>query len=180
MELKTFLEQTLDECKRRLYRTLQGLTPAELAWRPGPEANSISFMVWHVARVEDRWLHRFAQDITEVWQRDGWYQRCGLPEHDTGVGYTAAQVASFPHPDLKDLQGYFDVVRQETLTYLRGMDASALDVHPQRIPFPEVSGGRPLPDDFTIGRMFRQLIGEENQHLGQIAYLRGLQRGLDQ
>ena len=33
MELKTFLEQTLDECKRRLYRTLQGLTPAELAWR---------------------------------------------------------------------------------------------------------------------------------------------------
>ena len=42
-----------------------------------------------------------------------------------------------------------------------------------------VSGGRPLPDDFTIGRMFRQLIGEENQHFGQIAYLRGLQRGLD-
>ena len=60
MELKTFLEQTLDECKRRLYRTLQGLTPAELAWRPGAEANSICFMVWHVARVEDRWLHRFA------------------------------------------------------------------------------------------------------------------------
>jgi hypothetical protein len=27
--------------------------------------------------------------------------------------------------------------------------------------------------------MFRQLIGEENQHFGQIAYLRGLQRGLD-
>jgi hypothetical protein len=27
--------------------------------------------------------------------------------------------------------------------------------------------------------MFRQLIGEENQHLGHVAYLRGLQRGLD-
>ena len=169
MDLTSFIEQTLDECKRRLYRTLQGLTPAELAWQPGSEANSISFMVWHVARVEDRWLHRFAQDTTEVWERDGWYQRCGLPEH----------VASFPHPDLKDLQSYFDAVRQETLTYLRGVDARDLDVHPQRIPFPEVSGGRPLPDDFTIGRMFRQLIGEENQHFGQIAYLRGLQRGLD-
>ena len=55
----------------------------------------------------------------------------------------------------------------------------ALRIRFQRIPFPEVSGGRPLPDDFTIGRMFRQLIGEENQHFGQIAYLRGLQRGLD-
>jgi uncharacterized damage-inducible protein DinB len=179
MDLTTFIAQTLEECKRRLYRTLQGLTPAELAWRPGPEANPINFMVWHIARVEDRWLHRFAQDTMEIWERDGWYQRCGLPEHDTGVGYTAGQVASFPQPDLRDLQSYFDAVRQETLTYLRGVDARDLDVHPQRIPFPEVSGDRPLPDDFTIGRMFRQLIGEENQHLGQIAYLRGLQRGLD-
>jgi hypothetical protein len=179
MDLQTFIAQTLDECKRRLYRTLQGLTPAELAWRPGSEANSLSFMVWHVARVEDRWLHRFAQDTTEVWQRDGWYQRCGLPENDTGVGYTAEQVARFPNPDITELEGYFDAVRQETLTYLRGVALSTLDVHPQRIPFPEVGGGRPLPDDFTIARMFRQLIGEENQHFGQIAYLRGLQRGLD-
>ena len=125
-------------------------------------------MVWHVARVEDRWLHRFAQDTTEVWQRDGWYQRCGVPEHDTGVGYTAAQVTSFPNPDLKDLQGYFDAVRQETFTYLHGIDASVLDVHPQRIPFPEGERRTPLPDDFTIGRMFRQLIGEENQHLARL------------
>ncbi len=180
MDLIPFIEQTLDECKRRLYRTLQGLTPAEVAWRPGPEANSIGFMVWHVARVEDRWLHRFAYDTAEVWQRDGWYQRCGLPEHDTGVGYTAVQVTSFPHPDLATLQAYFDAVRHALVTYVRSLDTSALDVHPQRIPFPEVSGGRPLPADFTIGRMFRQLIGEENQHFGQIAYLRGLQRGLDQ
>jgi hypothetical protein len=69
-------------------------------------------------------------------------------------------------------------VRQETLTYLQGLDDSTLDVHPGRIAFPEVST-RPLPDDFTIARMFRQLIGEENQHLGQMAYVRGLQRGLD-
>jgi uncharacterized damage-inducible protein DinB len=179
MDLKTFVEQTLEECKRRLYRTLQGLTAAEMVWRPGPEANSIGFIVWHVARVEDRWLQRFAQDDTEVWRRDGWYQRCGLPEGDTGVGYNAEQVANFPMPAVEELQGYFDAVRRETLAYLQRIDAGELDVHPKRIPFPEVSGGRGLPDDFTIGRMFRQLIGEENQHLGQVAYLRGLQRGLD-
>lgn len=178
MDVTTFIEQTLDECKRRLYRTLQGLTPEELHWRPGMESNSIIFMVWHVARVEDRWLHRFAQDGPEVWQRDAWYQRCGLPEQATGVAYTAEQIASFPPLDLQVVLAYFDAVREETLTYLHNAAASALDVHPQRIPFPEVSN-RPLPADFTIGRMFRQLIGEENQHCGQIAYLRGLQRGLD-
>ena len=38
---------------------------------------------------------------------------------------------------------------------------------------------RPLPDDFTLSRMFRQLIGEENQHFGQMPICAGLQRGLD-
>jgi uncharacterized damage-inducible protein DinB len=180
MELKTFIAQTLEECKRRMYRTLQGLTGAELAWRPAPEANSMGFMLWHVARVEDRWLHRFAQDTTEIWQRDGWCQRCNLPAGDTGVGYTMAQIAQFAVPAVSDLQAYFDAVRQATLDYLEALDVAQLDVHPGRIPFPEVSGGRGLPPDFTISRMFRQLIGEENQHLGQMAYVRGLQRGLDQ
>ena len=31
----------------------------------------------------------------------------------------------------------------------------------------------------TIGKMFGHVIVEESQHLGQIAYLRGLQRGLN-
>ncbi|MGE3537654.1 MAG: DinB family protein [Candidatus Tectimicrobiota bacterium] len=179
MELKTFIEQTLEECKRRLYRSLQGLTPEELHWRPGAEANAIDFMLWHVARVEDRWIHRFAQDTPEVWVRDGWCHRCRLPEQATGVNYTVQQLADFPVLELALLQGYFDAVRQETLACLRDLPSTAFDVHPQRIPFPEVSS-RPLPEDFTVGRMFRQLIGEENQHLGQIAYLRGWQRGLDQ
>jgi uncharacterized damage-inducible protein DinB len=176
MDLKTFIAETLEEGKRRLYRALRGLTSEELAWRPGPEANPIGFLVWHVARVEDRWLARFPQDGTEVWIRDGWAQRCGLPEGDTGVGYTTEQVTNFRMPPLADVQAYFDAVRQETLAYLQRLDVRELEVAPKRSPFPEVGG---LPDDFTIGRMFRQLIGEENQHLGHVAYLRGLQRGLD-
>ena len=99
-----------------------------------------------------------------------------MPEADTGVGYTAAQVANFAMPPLADLQAYFDALRQDTLAYLRRIDANELDVAPQRSSFPEVGT---LPDDFTIGRMFRQLIGEENQHLGHVAYLRGLQWGLN-
>ena len=104
-------------------------------------------------------------------------QRLGLPEGDTGVGYTAEQVAQFQMPPLAEVQGYFDAVREEMLTYLRDLDPSELDTAPQRSPFPEIGS---LPDDFTIGRMFRQLIGEYNQHLGQVGYLRGMQRGLNQ
>ena len=51
MDATTFIEPTLEECKRRLYRTLRDLTAEELTWQPGPEANSIGFIVWHVARA---------------------------------------------------------------------------------------------------------------------------------
>ena len=30
----------------------------------------------------------------------------------------------------------------------------------------------------TVGRMFRQLVAEFNQHLGQIQYVQGLQEGI--
>ena len=178
MDRKTFIEQTIDECKRRMARTVRDLTPAELAWRPNAEANSIGFMLWHVARVEDRWLQRFAQDSTELWRREGWAQRMELPAEATGVNYTVEQLAVFVMPPLELVQNYYDAVRAATLSYIHSIADSALDVHPGRIPFPEVSP-RPLPDDFTIARMFRQLLGEMYQHLGQIAYVRGLQRGLE-
>ncbi len=178
MAVTTFIEALLEESKRRLYRTLRDLSPEELLWRPGPEANSIGFMVWHIARVEDRWLARFGlENGTERWIRDGWASRCGLPEEHTGVGFTLEQVAHFKMPPLADVLAYFDVVREDMLIYLRSLNDDDLEVAPGRVPFPEVGT---LPPDFTIGRMFRQLIGEYNQHLGQIGYVRGLQRGLDQ
>ena len=169
MDLTTFIEQTLDECKRRLYRTLQGLTAAELMWRPGPESNSIGFMVWHVARVEERWLHRFAQDTAEVWQRDGWYQKLGLPAAEHGFGYTTEQIAHLPQFDIEDCMAYHEVVRLATLRYLDGLTHADL----ARCPDPERRPG------YTIGRMLSHLIVEESQHLGQVVYLRGLQRGLE-
>lgn len=180
MAVTAFIEDLLEESKRRLYRMLRDLTPEELAWRPAPEANSIGFIVWHLARVEDRWLAGFALDhITERWIRDGWAARFNLPKSDTGVGFTLEQVDDLHKhmPPIAEVCAYFDVVREDMLTYLRGLSDADLDQAPSRAPFPEVGT---LPPNFTIGRMFRQLIGEYNQHLGQVGYLRGLQRGLNQ
>ena len=39
--------------------------------------------------------------------------------------------------------------------------------------------GRVYRPEYTIGRMFSHLVVELAQHTGQVAYLRGLQRGLD-
>ncbi len=181
MELKEFIEKVLADYRHRLFLALDGLTPEELAWRPGPEANSIAFIVWHVARAEDRWFQRFARESTEVWIREDWSHKTGIPEEDTGHGYTAEQVARFPMVKGEDLRQYFEAVRKETLSFLRGLASKDFDITPQREPAPDrprALSSKPF-EGCTIGRMFRQIVAEFNQHLGQIQYLRGLQRGIN-
>ena len=178
MQLKDFAEQTFEDIGVRLYRALDGLTFDELNWRPRPEANSVAFIVWHVARVEDCWFQRFLADTTEVWVARGWHERLGLPEESWGYGYSVERLAAFPALREEDLRGYFDAVRKSTLIRLRDMTEADLDRVPGRSPFP----GSPSSSrfaEFTVARMFRQLIGEEYQHLGHVNYIRGLQRGLD-
>ena len=180
MRLNTFIEETIEEFRKRLCRALEGLTETELSWQPDPEVNSIAFIVWHIVRVEDRWTHWFAQGVDDVWVREGWHQKFGLPERDTGIGYTAEQVGEFPALGGEDLKSYFEDVRVDTLGFLRDLSSADLELVPGRAPFrdhpgPVASFGTP----FSIGRMYRQLIGEHNQHLGQVALLRGMQRGMD-
>ena len=125
----------------------------------GPLAEAVAARLdgWATERVAER-----------LWQRDGWYQRLGLPEEGSGFGYTAEQVANLPRFNFADLMAYYAAVRHATLQYLDGLTAADLD----RCPEPERRPG------YTIGRMFGHLLVEESQHIGQVAYLRGLQRGL--
>lgn len=104
-----------------------------------------------------------------MWQREGWHQRLGLPERDSGFRYTAQQVAGLPTFDLDELMAYYDAVRRETLAYLERMTQADLETCPQLERRP----------GYSVGRMFSHVIVEESQHLGQVAYLRGVQRGLN-
>ena len=78
MNLIEFARDTLEDYRRRLYRTLDGLTFDELNWRPNPGANSIAFVVWHTSRVEDRLSQVFCQGVPDIWVSDQWHQRLDL------------------------------------------------------------------------------------------------------
>ena len=178
MKLNEFIEQCLEDYRRRVYAATAPLSEEEMHWRPDDESNSIAFTVWHTARVEDRLINVFARGAEEVWTRDGWSARTGIPEDDHGVNYTLEQVAALPPITKDDLQAYLDTVRAETLDYVRGLDDDDFDVVPEdRTPFPEFAASVRYFRGRTIGGIFRQLIGEEDQHLGQVSYIRGLKRG---
>ena len=105
MSLIEFARDTLEDYRRRLYRTLDGLTIDELNWRPNAEANSIAFVVWHTSRVEDRWFQVFCQGVPDIWVRDEWHRRLGLGETDVGVRYTVEQLGAFPKLTNDDIRG---------------------------------------------------------------------------
>jgi uncharacterized damage-inducible protein DinB len=169
MDFNDIIRMALDEYLEELRQALDGLTPEERRFQPNSESHHIDFAVWHMARVEDEWVQRFSQQTEDVWAREGWPQRLGMPEKGGGYGYTKEQVADLPHFNFDDLMGYYDSVRRETLRYLDGLTGADLDNRPD-------PNRRPV---YTVGKMFSHVIVEEAQHVGQVAYLRGLQRGIN-
>lgn len=168
----------MEDYRRRMYAATAPLSEDEMHWRPDAESNSIAFLIWHTARVEDRLIQTFARGEQEVWVRDGWSDRMGVPQGDTGVNYTLEQVDAFPAVASDTLKEYFDSIREETLPYVRSLSDEDFDIVPdERTPFPEFAASVRYFRGRNIGGIFRQLIGEEDQHLGQIAFIRGLKRG---
>ena len=165
MTLNEFIEDAFKQEKEFLAEAVSDLTPAELAWRAGPEANPIGWILWHMLRVEDMWLQFFIQRKPEIWERDGWNDKFGLPTRDNGFGHTLEQVAEFPALDRDELVRYGDAVRRETLEYLKGLSPDDFNVVPRE--------QRP---EMSVGAIFRQVVGELFQHQGHISYLKGLQR----
>lgn len=170
MNASDFILDTLDRMQNAVTAAVDGLSSQELTWRPGEEANSIGFTLWHQLRCEDAFVQGMIQRKPQVWVSEKWHEKLNLPENpqDVGYGYTAEQVAAFQVPALKDLLEYAEATRAQTVGYLKTMNAESLD-KAIRTPFGEL----------TIGQVFAILLCEITQHIGQIAYLRGLQRGLN-
>src|SRR5262249_52801975 len=71
---KEAIQSGLEAYLQALQRALAGLTPAAVRWQPALHTNHIAWLVWHMARVEDRWISRLRQR-PEVWTADGWAER---------------------------------------------------------------------------------------------------------
>ena len=166
MHLNQFIQNSLDQEQEWLFEQVQDLSPQELAWRPAPEANPMGWVLWHMLRVEDFWLQFFIQGKLELWESDGWHEKFALPTRDTGFQHTNQQAADFPQLDLGILLDYGKAVRASTLEYVATLTPEQFDVVPRQ--------RRP---EMTVGQVFRQITGEFYQHLGHIAYIKGLKRG---
>ncbi|MGD1240405.1 mycothiol transferase [Mycobacterium seoulense] len=141
-----------------------GLTDEVANYRVTSDANSIAWLIWHSARVQDIQLADVA-GVEQVWLRDGWVDRFGLdlPRNDTGYGHGPEQVAKVKAPaDL--LSGYYHAVHKLTLEYIAGVTDADLE----RVV--DTNWDPPV----TASARLVSIIDDCAQHLGQAAYVRGI------
>jgi uncharacterized damage-inducible protein DinB len=148
-----------------VHEVVDGLTQEQLGFRPDGESNSIAWLVWHLARVQDDHIAG-AADTEQVWLTEGWEERFGLPLEPTATGYAhnADEVAAVAVESAELLTGYYDAVHAATLRFVDGLKVADLD---------RVVDYRWTPP-VTLGVRLVSVIGDDLQHAGQAAYLRGM------
>ena len=115
MDYKEILLHQLDEYRRELDRALAGLTPEERRVMPTNESHHIDFALWHATRAEDLLVHVGVLGEEQVWSKQKWNDKFGIPAEDVGFGYSIIQVKDMPLISLSDLVAYHDAVRTGTV-----------------------------------------------------------------
>ena len=182
MDAKQVLKAGFGSVQRGTDRVLDGLTDIELHWQPRPDANSIALILFHMAHSEDSFVHHWMQQKPKIWESEKWFEKLGKERTDTGGHYTAEQVGHFRISDIKDVKAYGAAVRQKSLAFLEEMTAEKLDlkvVPPIPAGTPGAARPNPFPFEPTIGSLLILTVTHLSQHVGEISYLRGLQRGMD-
>jgi uncharacterized damage-inducible protein DinB len=144
---------------------LSGLGADELLWQPDPQANSIAWLVWHLARVQDDHMAAIG-GVEQIWTSQGWEQRFGLPYQisDIGYGQQPDDIAAFDVTDPDLLLGYQRAAHRLSVTVLAELDDSDLATVIDRRWDPAV----------TVAVRVVSVINDITQHVGQVGYLRGL------
>ena len=89
MHAKDILIDAYSRIQEEVHAAVEGLGPDDLHRRPGPDANSVAWLVWHLTRVQDDHVAD-AFGLDQVWLTQDWEKRFGLdlPPHDIGYGHS--------------------------------------------------------------------------------------------
>ena len=164
MESRDLLLTAFDNIEEIVRAALDGIDPALLTARIDPEANTIGWLVWHLTRGQDHQVAEVA-GTGQAYTEGGWAARFGLPfdAAATGYGFSSEDVGRTVITDPQLLVDYHAAVHRRTAEFLRTLTAPDLERIVDRRWDPPV----------TLGVRLLSIIGDDLQHAGQAALLRG-------
>ena len=153
-----------------LRQLLEGMTPQELRWQATPTSNHITWILWHMARSED-WLGVRAFDFDSVWVSGEWASKFGFGEDDdeAGGGWTIEQVIAMPDVPISSLLDYYSQVRERTVAEFEKFTDDDMARVYRLYPRWELTGAD----------IYNRIVMDRSAHVGQIMFIRGMQRGLE-
>ncbi len=144
---------------------VSGVDIDQLTDSPAPGANTIAWLIWHLARVQDHHVSELL-DTDQLWVAERWARLFGLDPDpsNTGYGHSADLVPSVRPERPGVLLEYLDAVDGRTRRMLRNLLPEELDRIVDRRWDPPV----------TLGVRLVSIADDCLQHAGQAAYVRGL------
>lgn len=150
---------------------LQDLTDEEFHRIPASDCNSVAWILWHLSRVIDSFIHTRLRDLPQLWDTGSWEQHFTMPAdgENRGLGWTHQMVCDWQPPSRTRQMEYFEEVRAALREYLPGLTEAQMQ---QAKIIPPVSEPR------TVAAALGQMTWDCVSHGGQIAYLRGMYKGM--
>jgi uncharacterized damage-inducible protein DinB len=138
--------------KRAIPRLFERLSEQQMRTRPHPAVNSIAWLIWHMARVEDAGISRLVAAQPQLFEEEAWGDRLGVPFRHHGTGMTTQEVTELSQTlDLAALRAYYDAVNARTVEVVQTLSSTQLDT----------------PNDFTY---LRQVLFEEGMLHPNVAW----------
>ena len=169
MEWQQLLLDGYGRILETLERALKGLTQDDLNQRPSPDSNSMGWLAWHLTRVQDDHIADLMGG-EQLWVSDAWHSKFDrAPDPaDVGWGHSSEDVAAFKSPAAETILAYHRAVQERTKQYINTLSANDLD---RELDEPWY---QPLP---TVGVRLISVMSDNLEHVGQVAYVRGLLKG---
>jgi hypothetical protein len=168
MDIAALLLELYGRVPPLAHEAVDGLDADRLVWQPAPGANTIGWLVWHLARVQDHHISELTGD-DQLWVADDRAAGFGLDPDpsNTGYGHDDADVLEVRAESAAVLLDYLAATDQRATTFIAGLTADALDEIIDRRWDPPV----------TLGVRLISVADDCLQHVGQAAYVRGLLDG---
>jgi len=161
------LTDTFERIVQTATAAVDGLTDDQLAARPAPDANSIAWLVWHLARVQDDHVADVA-GTEQVYTSQDFVSRFDLPFDSGAIGYgMTSEEVGHVRASAELLADYVRAVHEATVAYVSTLAADDLD---------RVVDERWDPP-VTLSVRLVSVLSDDLQHAGQAAYVRGLVTG---
>lgn len=165
MDISSLLLELYGRVPPLARKTVDGLDVDRLTQAPSPDANTIAWLVWHTARVQDHHISQIL-GVEQIWVGGDWARLFGLAPDpsNTGYGHSPAEVRAVRPARAGALLEYLDAVGPRIGRLLEGLGPADLDRIVDRRWDPPV----------TLGVRLVSIADDSLQHVGQAAYARGL------